>query len=91
MLKRFQVGDDVADLAWVEAEFGHGRVPGDDAFSEGFFKVFDRITRMQRAERRRDFQWALADMVDGVTAGAIGEQKNVAPLRRGREGLITHR
>ena len=52
MLQRFQIGDDVANLIGIEAEFGHGRVTRDDALRERLLEILHRIAGMQRAERR---------------------------------------
>ena len=66
--ERLQVRNNVSDLTWIEAEFGHGRVTCKDPFGQGFLQIFDRITLVQRAERRRDRQWAFTDFANSVAA-----------------------
>jgi len=73
MLKRFHVGNNIADLAGVEGELRHGRMTGDNTFGKRLFEVFDRIAQMQGAKRRCDFQRACAHFVDCVAARAIGQ------------------
>src|SRR5262245_52265113 len=49
-LQRLEERDDVADLIGIEAELGHGWVPGDDALPQRLFQRFDRVALVQRAE-----------------------------------------
>jgi hypothetical protein len=62
----------IVDLIWLEPEFRHGRVSGDDTLTKRFFQTHERIALMERAERRRDFQLAFADFVDRVAMGTVG-------------------
>src|SRR4051812_3168031 len=62
-----EIGDHIADLVAVEAELRHVLVTGADAFRERLLQALDRIAQMQRAERRRDLQRALARLVDRMT------------------------
>jgi hypothetical protein len=56
VLERFQISDDVGDLTRIEAECGHGRMSGDNAFRQRLFEVLNRIPQMQGAKRRCGFQ-----------------------------------
>ena len=47
VLQRLEIGDDVADLAWIEPEFRHRRVPGPDSLAERFGEILHRIAQMQ--------------------------------------------
>src|SRR5579864_9546054 len=85
LFQRFQIRDDVADLTGSEAEFRHVRVAGDDAFGERLLQRLDRITLMQRTERRGGRQRALADALDCVAACAIGLYDGEAALRLRRQ------
>src|SRR5215469_13606662 len=87
-LERFQVGDDVADLTGVEAKFGHGRMAGDDSLGQWFFQIFNRIALVQRAKRRRDRQWTVADFTDRMAARAIGMNDDQSALCGRRHHLL---
>lgn len=87
-LERFQISDDVADLAGVEAKFRHRRMTGHDTFGERFLEIFDGITRVQRAKRRRDRQWTVAHLPDRVAARAIGANDHQSALRGRRQHLL---
>ena len=49
--------------------------------ASGRCRFFNRILQMQRAERRRNRERALADLVDGVALRAINAHKDQASLR----------
>jgi hypothetical protein len=47
VLERFEISDDVGDLTRIEAECGHGRMSGDNAFRQRLFEVFNRKCRVR--------------------------------------------
>src|SRR3954447_11279935 len=84
-----EIGDHIADLVAVEAELRHVLVTGADVFRERLLQALDRIAQMQRAERRRDLQRALARLVDRMTPRAVRAneiQSALNALRLGAAG-----
>src|SRR4249920_2397720 len=78
--ERLQIGDDVDDLIALEPELRHGWVFRDDSLRQRPLQAFDRIFQMQGAERRRDREGTLADLVDGMTLLAMRAKKRQAAL-----------
>lgn len=72
-LQRPEIGHDILDLACIELEPGHDRM---DTLRQGPLQICNRISETQRAKRRRDRERARANLVDGVTLGAIQADKS---------------
>lgn len=51
--KRFQIGDQVADLVLVQRKFGHSRMAGPDTLGKRLLQILDGIPLMKGSERRR--------------------------------------
>src|SRR5262245_31703617 len=82
-LQRLQKLDEIVDLIGLEPKLGHARMSGDDALAERLFQRRNRVTLVQRAERRRDLERTFAELVDRVATGAIGAGDVQAALRAG--------
>src|SRR5215831_7491571 len=80
--QRLQVGDHVGDLAGVESKFWHRRMAGDDALGQCLLQAFHGVTLVEGAERRREAEGAVANLVDRVAFGAIRLDENQTPLLR---------
>src|SRR6188472_1399823 len=63
-LECLQIGDDVDDLIPLKPELRHGRMARNDALGERPFQAFNRILQVQRAERRRDRERTVTDLID---------------------------
>lgn len=72
-LQRPEIGHDILDLACIELEPRHDRM---DTIRQGPLQIRNRISETQRAKRRRDREWACANLVDGMTLGAIQADKS---------------
>src|SRR6476619_8578191 len=75
-----QIGDDFDDLIPIEPELRHRRMFRDDPLGQRPLQAFDRIFQMQGAERWRDREGTLADLVDGMTLLAMRAKKRQAAL-----------
>jgi len=53
-LQRFQIGNHVVYLSWIQPELRHARMPGPNTLCERLFERFDGIALVQLAEWRRD-------------------------------------
>src|SRR4051812_3564470 len=80
LFQGLHVTEQIVDLVRIQLEYGHRGVAGFDAFRQAFGESFHRVAQMQGAERRSDLERARTDAVYGVTAGAVGERKGLAPL-----------
>ena len=49
--KRFQIGDQVADVILVQHEFGHSRMAGPDTLGERLLQILDGIPLMKGSKR----------------------------------------
>ncbi len=66
------------DLVRTELEGRHVVVTGVDPFGQRLTKGLDRITLVQRAQRRRALERTAGDAVDRMTACAIGPCEGLA-------------
>ena len=85
-LECLQICNDIRDLIGFEPELRHGRMVGDNAFGQAPAQALDREFEMQCAERGRDGERAIADLVDGVALRAMNAHEGQAPLRCRRLG-----
>ncbi len=53
VIEGFEERDEVSDLVGVQPKFRHARVPGRDTLRKRLGECLDRVSRMQRPERRR--------------------------------------
>src|SRR5947209_5097550 len=60
--QRLEIGDDVTDLVSLEPELRHVLVSGLNSLGERLLQTFNRVLQVQRAERRRDLEWAFAHL-----------------------------
>ena len=74
------------DLVRLESELGHGRMSGDDAFSQGLGQALYRIALMQDAKRRRGLQRALAGRAGSMAARTVLLGDGFAALQRRAAG-----
>jgi hypothetical protein len=59
---------------------------GHNALGQGPFETFDRIPEVQRTERRRDGERAIADLVDAMALCAMSAYECQTSLRGRRLG-----
>ena len=78
-LECLQICNDIRDLIGFEPELRHGRMVGDNAFGQAPAQALDREFEMQCAERGRDGERAIADLVDGVALRAMNAHECQAP------------
>ena len=76
----------IRELIRVEPELRHRRMVGDNTFGQAAAQALDREFEMQCAERGRDGERAIADLVDGMALRAMDAHKGQAALRCGRLG-----
>src|SRR5215204_70646 len=70
-LQCLQVIDDLVHLLRFELELRHRGVTSSNSFPERLLKVFDRVSLVQIAERRRFRHWAVALSPNRVTGRAM--------------------
>ena len=71
-LECLQICHDIRDLIRIEPELRHRRMVDNNAFRQEF--------EMQCAERGRDGEWAITDLVDGMALRAMNAHECQAPL-----------
>jgi hypothetical protein len=71
--ERLQIRHDILDLTRLKPEPRHHRM---DPLGQGPLQIRHGILEMQRAERGRDRDRALADFVDGMTLRAMQANKS---------------
>ena len=84
-----QICHDIRDLILIEPELRHRRMVGNNAFGQAPAQVLDLKLEMQCAERGRDGEGAIADLIDGVALRAMNAHECQAPLscrRLGEDG-----
>ena len=85
-LECLQIRHNIRELIRIEPELRHRRMVGDNTFGQAAAQALDRELEMQCAERGRDGERAVADLVDGVALRAMNAHEGQAPLRRRRLG-----
>ena len=85
-LECLQIRHDVRELIRIEPELRHRRMVGDNTFGQAAAQALDREFEMQCAERGRDGEGTIADLVDGVALRAMDAHECRAPLRCRRLG-----
>jgi len=70
-LECLQIRHDIRELIRIEPELRHRRMIGDNAFGQAAAQALEREFEMQRAERGRDGERAIADLVDGMALRAM--------------------
>src|SRR5215471_18738307 len=85
-LECLQICHDIRDLIRIEPELRHRRMVGNNAFGQAPAKTLDWEFEMQCAERGRDGEGAIADLVDGVALRAMNAHEGQPPLRCRRLG-----
>jgi hypothetical protein len=62
-------------------------MPGGDPFRKGLAEGLDRVSLMQRPERRRQLERTLTGPTDRMASSAVGAREHLAALfgRRGRD------
>ena len=78
-LECLQICNDIRDLIGFEPELRHRRMVGNNAFGQAPAQALDRVFEMQRAERGRNGERAIADLVDGVALRAMNAYEGEAP------------
>ena len=81
-----QICHDIRDLILIEPELRHRRMVGNNAFGQAPAQALDREFEMQCAERGRDGEGAIAELVDGVALCAMNAHEGQAALRCRRLG-----
>ena len=86
LFERLQIRQQITDLIGLELEGRHRRMTGVDAFGQRLSEGLDRVTLVQRPERRRDLERAWRNLVDRMALRAIVQRKGLAALllRRSR-------
>ena len=85
-LECLQICHDIRDLIGIEPELRHRRMVGNNAFGQAPAQVLDLKLEMQCAERGRDGEGAIADLIDGVALRAMNAHECQAPLSCPRLG-----
>jgi len=85
LFERFEIRQQVVNLVGRELELRHRRMPGGDAFRKGLAEGLDRVSLMQRPERRRRLERTLTGPTDRMASSAVGPREHLAALfgRRG--------
>jgi hypothetical protein len=81
VFERFQVSDNVADLAGIESKFRHSRMTGNDSLRQRLFEILNGKALVQRAKRRRDGQRTVSSLTDRMTARTVGADDDQSALR----------
>jgi len=79
-LECLQICHDIRDLIRIEPELRHRRMVGNNAFGQAPAQALEREFEMQCAERGRDGERTIADLVDGVVLRAMNAHEGQAPL-----------
>ena len=78
LLKRFQETDEITDLAGIQPELGHARMPRHNPFPKRFFERLDWVPLVKSPKRRSNGQRAPAESIDGMAMRTVGLRKRLA-------------
>jgi hypothetical protein len=78
MLKRFQETDEIANLARIQPELGHTRMPSRNPFPKRFFKRLDWVPLVKSAKRRSNGQGTSGELIDGMAMRTVCLRKRLA-------------